>query len=267
MLHRLLEVGFPKSGKTGSLACLLDAGYTLRYLNFDNNVQPLLAYTTAEGQKRLSVVDCLDEYWFNPATNRLEPKGSPLSTVTAMKALNDWPDGSKAADWGPEDILVVDSGSVMAESAMKRNMGLNGRLMGKPQFADFTAAHDAITGLCLHTKRLLKCHFIMITHLTLIGPDLSVPDFDNDALAEKVVERKLEGSENVPWKLAPKTVGRALHDLAKHFSGVVYATARGPARRLLLRPADGVDAGVPVAGLPPELDIKDGMAKIFLASK
>src|SRR6185437_15378602 len=121
-------------------------------------------------------------------------------TVTAMQALNQWPvDGTKAQDWGPMDILVVDSGSVMAESAMRRNMALNSRVMGKPQYADFTAAHDSITNLCLHVKRLLNCHFIMLTHLTLIGPDLSVPDLENEALAEKVLERKLEGSDNVPW--------------------------------------------------------------------
>jgi len=263
MLHRILEVGFPKSGKTGALASLLDAGYNLRYLDFDRNVHPIQAFAAPDSLKRLSVVECLDAVKIGP-NGQMRYDGAPKAVVTALEALSKWPsDGSNASEWGDKDVLVVDSGSVMAESAMRRNMVLNSREGKRPLFGDYQAAHDTVTNFLLLTKSLLKCHFIMITHLFLMGPDLSAGDIDNDALAERIIEKKLEGADNVPWKLAPKTVGRALHDMAKHFSGVVYVTARGPARKILLRPADGVDAGVPVAGLPAELDVKDGMARIF----
>lgn len=234
-------------------------------MDFDRNVHPIEAYGDKEKLGNLQVVQCVDQMKFLP--DRLVSDGAPLAMVTALKALNQWPDGSKASDWGDKDVLVIDSGSVMAESAMRRNMALNGREGKRPLFGDYQAAHEAITNFLLMAKSNLKCHFIMITHLFLMGPDLSAGDIENDALAERVIEKKLEGADNVPWKLAPKTVGRALHDMAKHFSGVIYITARGPERKMLLRPADGVDAGVPVAGLPSELNIKDGLAKIFLASQ
>lgn len=266
MLNRFVVAGFPKAGKSGSLACLLDAGYTLRYLDFDKNSHPIEAYASAEGRARFQRVECIDKAEINPATGGVMFR-SREAVPTAMKALNQWPDGTRAQDWGAEDILVIDSGSVMAESAMQRNMLLNQRAGKRPQFGDYTAAHDTMTNLFLAVKSTVQCHFLFLTHLFLMGPDLSAPDFDNDALAEKVVERKLEGAENVPWQLAPKTVGRALHDLAKHFSGVIYVRARGLQRRLILHPEDGINAGVSIPGLPPELPIETGMAKIFEASK
>lgn len=248
------------------MASLLDAGYTLRYLDFDANPQSLLAFSSSAGRARLQIVECRDAAAIAP--NGAISTGTNEAVPTALKALNKWPlDESKAADWGEKDILVVDSGSVMAESALRRSLALNGRAGKRPQFGDFTNAHDSISNFLLFSKSALKCHFIMLTHLFLMGPNLGAEDIENDSLRERVIEKKLEGSDNVPWKLAPKTVGRALHDMAKHFSGVVYVTTRGPVRKLVLRPTDGVDAGVPVAGLPPDLPLETGMAKIFEASK
>lgn len=264
MLNRFLIEGFPKSGKTGALASLLDAGYTLRYLDFDANPQSLIAYAKPESLARLQIVECRDNVGIG--TNGGFQLGTFEACPTATKALNKWPDGSTAMDWDESNVLVVDSGSVMAESALKRNVALNGRNGKRPQFGDYQAGQDTIVNLLTYSK-LLHCHFIFITHLFLMGPDFSGEDIENDSLRERIIEKKLEGADNVPWKLAPKTVGRALHDIAKHFSGVIYCAARGPARKLLLRPADGVDAGVPVVGLPSELDITGGLATIFAKAK
>lgn len=265
MLHRLLLVGFPKSAKTGSLVSLLEAGYTLRYLDFDGNAQSIEGFSSPEALTRFSRISCMDKASIR--ANGSIDLGTCEALPTAMSALNKWPsDGTSASDWDDKNVLVVDSGSSMAESALRRNVVLNGRAGKRPQFGDYQAAHDTITNFLLLAKSSLKCHLIFITHLFLMGPDFSAPDIENDSLAERVIERKLEGADNVPWRLAPKTVGRALHDLGKHFSGVIYAKSRGPARKLLLRPTDGVDAGVPIPGLPAELDVKDGLAKIFAAA-
>jgi len=263
MPNRYLITGWPKAGKTGATACLLDAGFTLRYLDFDQNAQPILAFAKPESLSRFQRVECLDAMEIDPVSGKLRCKGQPKAVPTALQSLNKWPlDGSRALEWDDRNVLVVDSGSVMAESAMRRNMVLNSREGGKPQYGDYTAAHQIITNFLLYAKQL-PCHFIMITHLFLMGPDLSGEDIDDDNLRERVINKKLEGADNVPWKLAPKTVGRALHDMAKHFSGVIYCSASGPVRRLHLVPTDGADAGVPVAGLPTELDFKDGLARIF----
>ena len=39
---RIMIVGYPGAGKTGALACLANAGYKLRILDFDGNLEPLL---------------------------------------------------------------------------------------------------------------------------------------------------------------------------------------------------------------------------------
>lgn len=264
MTNRFLIVGFPKSAKTGALASLVDAGYTLRYQDFDGNAAPLFAYSKPENHHLIQMVECRDKT--KVVGDKLVYDGTPAACSTALAALNKWPDGSKAFDWGENDILVTDSGSVMAESAMARNMSLNSREGKKPQYGDYEAGQQAIIRLCQHAK-LLKCHFIMITHLFLMGPDLALPDTEDEELAEKILAKKVEGADSVPWKLAPKTIGKAIHDMAKHFTGVIYCKSTGPVRRLHLAPTDSVDAGVPIAGLPSFLDIKDGMAKIFAKSK
>src|SRR5216684_424800 len=103
MLHRILEVGFPKTGKTGSLASLLDAGYTLRYLDFDGNSQPIEAFSKPESRSRLQVVSCMDQIKIDP-TGTMRYDGTPKATVMALQALNQWPvDGSKAISWGSQD--------------------------------------------------------------------------------------------------------------------------------------------------------------------
>ncbi len=43
-----MQLGYPGAGKTGSWACLANAGYQLRIIDLDHNLDPLLEFIDEE---------------------------------------------------------------------------------------------------------------------------------------------------------------------------------------------------------------------------
>ena len=85
---RILVVGYPGTAKTGSLASLLNAGFKLRVIDFDGNIDPLLQYANAEALSRLDVAYFEDKMRSGSAF--MEPIGIPQAFANALKQLDDW---------------------------------------------------------------------------------------------------------------------------------------------------------------------------------
>lgn len=268
MGFRLLLAGFPGSAKTGACASLVNAGYKLRYCNLDDKADPLFKYSRSELHRNIQVLDCVDEFRISKEGNVVSNGVQGLkSWSTILQAMDQWPiDKSKPKEWGPKDVLIIDSLTELAKGLARRQRVVEGREMKRPQWSDYTRVQDQIDHLIVHMKSFLpKASLIVICHLQVIGPDLSAGDVEDETLAQEVIKQKLRGADIVPWKLAPISFGKSqAKTLAGHFTGTIYAKAiEGRGRRLITVPEDGLDAGVPVPNLPRELDLETGLAKVF----
>ena len=65
---RIMIGGWPKGGKTGAIAALLNAGYKVRVLDFEGNIDPLLQYTKPEFLKNLDIATFQDVLTSDGAT-------------------------------------------------------------------------------------------------------------------------------------------------------------------------------------------------------
>lgn len=268
MGFRCLVGGTPKSGKTGALAGLASAGYTLRYCNLDDNTEPLFAYAPASARRNIQVLDCVDQM-------RVSAKGDIVSSGaqglkswdTLVRAMDAWPlDKSKPKAWGSRDVLVIDSLTELAKGLARRQQALEGRELKRYTWNDYDRVQKQIDALLVLLKsHLEKANLIVIAHLRLVGPDFSAGDVEDEALKEEVIRQKLRGADKVEWRMAPISFGKAqAQTLAGHFTGTLYVkTVEGRGRKILTQPEDGFDAGVPVPGLARELDLTDGLAKVL----
>src|SRR5688572_5177661 len=85
---RGLIVGYPKAGKTGSLASLVNAGFKLRILDFDGNLEPLYAMVEPD---KLHLIDAIAlEDTFHQTDAYQEPKGIPDAFYRGVKLLDRW---------------------------------------------------------------------------------------------------------------------------------------------------------------------------------
>lgn len=268
MGFRLLLGGRPKSAKTGALAALANAGYTLRYVNHDDNTEPLFAYTRKECHRNIQVLDAVDEMRVSKDGNIVSTGAQGLkSWSTLMNAMDRWPiDGSDPAKWTKRDILIDDSLTELAKGLARRQQAMEGRELKRYSWTDYDRVQKQIDALLVLLKqRLGSASLIVIAHLQVIGPDFSTGDTEDEALRDEILRQKLRGADNIPWQLAPISFGKAqAKTLAAHFSACIYAkSVEGRGRRLFLAPEDGFDAGVPVPGLPKDLDVETGLAKVF----
>ena len=72
---RIMLLGFPGSGKTGSLAPLANAGFKLRILDFDGNLDPMLRRLTPQGpivSISLSLYRGISPLVFHDSINRIK---------------------------------------------------------------------------------------------------------------------------------------------------------------------------------------------------
>lgn len=269
MGFRLALAGRPKSGKTGAIAGLANAGYTIRYCDFDDNAAPIYEFCDDDAARaRIQLVRCVDRLRIDAAGDIVVDGGQGLLGWGNFRgALETWPiDGSKVASWDAKDILVIDSFSELCKSLARRQQVLENRSKKKYTWDDYSRVQKQAENLLVFLKgHLPTASLIVVFHLKPEGPDLDAPlEIEDDALREEIVRQKLRGADNVEWHLAPISFGKALNDvIAGHFTGTIYAkpTARG--RKLFTAPEDGFDAGVPVAGIAKELDLKDGLARVW----
>ena len=172
---KMLLEGDSGSGKTGSLASLVAAGYKLRILDMDNGLDPLKTFVMRDSPDKLGTIEFVtlrDEY----AASASGPKiVKSKAFVDALKLLDKWKDGEtdlgNPADWGPDCILVVDSLTFLSDAAFDWARALNPTAKDPRQW--YGAAQEAIEGvLALLTSPNLKTNVIVISHVKYVdNPD------------------------------------------------------------------------------------------------
>lgn len=166
---KFLLVGNSGAGKTGALAPLVEAGYDLRFIDFDSGLDSLISIVKHKDPKLLSHIQ------FNTFRDRMVmtqqgPKvvGAPKAYVSALKALEKWPDDeSNPAEWGPKSILVIDSLTNAGLAAFRWAKGMNPSSKDPRQW--YSAAQDIIQDLIANiTDEEFKTNVIVISHIDLI---------------------------------------------------------------------------------------------------
>lgn len=272
---RIMIVGYPGSAKTGSLACLANAGFKLRVLDFDGNQEPLFQYCTPEGLKNIDIASCEDKLRQGPRYTEVVGN-TPHAFVDAWKMMDHWkytnPDGTvtdlgRSKEWGQDTIVVVDSLTSMGVAAMRQAMFIKNKTPENNTDSTWgfaMAQQEAMVEQLTSTAN--RFHVIVLAHLKMVGPK-DVRKGDDDLTKEI----KKELAQLVPTRLWPSALGQALPQaIGGHFPTLLVAeTVQVPAsnkvkRVLRSNPRPELDLKLPSA-LPHtgEWDVKDGLLQIF----
>lgn len=247
---KLLLAADSGSGKTGGLASLVnELGLELFILDFDNGLEPLFTYVKPELRHKVHYMTMQDKIG-------LGPKGPFTIKVDAfgraLTLLNDWKDGAQSFggihSWDNTRVLVLDSLTMMGNSAMRAEISMRGKTDLKPRsekgYADpreiiGDSAND-LEGLfaSLYDERV-RCHVILISHV-----------------------RELGTKDNPVYY--PSTVGRTLPTvIGRYFNTLIGMKKIGTTRVFMTQ--DPILTTKCFVNLPATLPISNGMATIFKA--
>jgi hypothetical protein len=256
----LLLVSDSGMGKTGSLASLARAGYSLRILDFDNGTQILasLLRDDPEAMKRVYVEKCTDT--FKNVQGRLLPR-TPLTAWTkAVTLLSNWKsDGlGPVSSWGPQDILVIDSLTHCGEAAMRYHQHLNGKLGMHPSLPDWGIVQTMMKELLEMLKDSeIKCQVCVITHI-----DWRWREIRGGKENTTIIGRELEaGFPSAPGNKRPEKVGSYFNDALQ-----VVCIGSGPTMKRKIITVPMVSLGLKSSnptGVKREYPIETGLAEYF----
>jgi len=170
---KALCVGDSGAGKSGALASLVDYGFNVRVLDFDNGLGVLKGHVKKkENLRNVHYVTLRD---------RLKLMGSRMGLAKAdsfqrgMNALEEggqkhW--GEAGAHIGPiytwtsRDILVLDTLATAGKSSLAMVMYANGFTMKAPEIQHYGTAMDNLEKLLDYlTSDEIQCHVIVNTHI------------------------------------------------------------------------------------------------------
>jgi len=243
---KLIYVGTSGTGKTGSLASLVKAGYKLRVLDLDNGIGPLLSFVRRECPELLDNVDviaCRDKLKADPIKGATV-SGAPKAYTDAIKYMTRWDDGSVPAEWGPEYIFVLDSLTLFGRAAMRWAQGMDPSCKDPRQWFN-TGQQSIMTVLDMLTSAEFRAHVIVVTHVDLV----EMPDGTTKGFASSLGKA-----------LGPK--------IPAVFNNMVLAESKGTGenvkRTITTMPTQLLDLkNEKPFDLPRSLPLESGMATIF----
>lgn len=173
---KMLLIGDSGSGKTGSLASLVRAGYTVGIIDMDNGVQILqqiLKDDPIEVKKRLYWETFTDKMQVVEGVVKYE--GKPMAAANAAKALDTFPGLGKVSSLDQSHVIVLDSLTLFSDAVRDRIFSVVNRLppSGTPQIQDWGAAINAVEQtLGLIYSSHIKCHFIITSHIAYVQSEI-----------------------------------------------------------------------------------------------
>lgn len=241
---KLMFVGASGAGKTGALTSLVRAGYELRILDFDSGLDALMNHCRAEGLD-------LDKIEYETLRDRMKmtatgprTKGAPKAYADALSLLEQWPDGSDPAEWGPGTVCVLDSLTNIGRAAF--NWAKNIDPANKDPRRWYKTAQDLCDELLMNvTSDAFMTNVIVISHI------------------------EITTNKDGTIKHYPSAIGTALGPkIARNFNTLVLSETSGSGKALKRKiktfPTAMLDCKNPAPmRMDAEYNIEDGMAKIF----
>lgn len=247
---KCLYVGASGSGKTGSLASLVEDGYELRILDMDNGLDYLMNHIKKYCPDRIDQVDyiSLRDRMKSDKLKGAKAAGSSRAYVEAIKFMDEWDDGTIPSEWGPNVVFVLDSLTLFGRAAFRWAEGMNPSSKDPRQWYG-QAQKSILDVLDLLTSEDFKANVIVCSHIDMVEhEDGSVKGY----------------ASSIGKALGPK--------IPAVFNTMIMAksTRRGKEmrREIVTIPSEGVDLKNSSAGdLPQSLPLETGMATIFKTLK
>jgi hypothetical protein len=265
---KLLFVGDSGTGKTGALASLADAGYRLRILDLDNGIDILRNLILSPKTKYNP--GCINNISAITLTEKMRPVNGKLIPVKAtvwtnmVKLLDYWKDEGedlgKVETWGVDDVLVIDSLSMVGIAAINFHLQINGRLMtgstGNEYRRDIGQAQSMMENLLqLLYDDNIHCNVIVNSHIAYVD--------DPGEAGKDAVDRSQTGYPNALGKaLSPK--------IPRYFNTVLMAKTEGSGsstRHRIFTKSQGMvnlKSSAPL-DVPLSYDLSTGLAEYFRA--
>lgn len=216
-LVKAINVADSGEGKTGATASLIHAGYSARFLDFDNGVHVLGPLLTPEEQARVYVETLQDE--IRVVRGELKYIKDPQAFSTALKLLDHWKtddyDLGPLKKWTSNDILIIDSFTMLNQAAMRWSQRFQGpqgtsRLGEHPSQRDYGLAMKQVEWFLelLFNDRITPCHVIVNCHLKWMRDPAETRKFKDHGQGE---------IEITPLKCYPNALGQALPPIVATF--------------------------------------------------
>lgn len=272
LVARVMLVGFPGAGKTGAVACLVKAGFKLRIMDFDGNLDPLVRFVPKEFWPNIDVVQLEDK--IRGGQKHAEIVGIPTAFADAFKLMDHWKHttpggkeidlGNPKNDWGRDTILLMDGLTMMGKAAFRRTCAMMNRTPFNTRRQDWGAAMADQEAFLQKLRSVHNgFHVICTSHLKMIGPKQQEKDD-----TELTIEIKEKAAEIVATRLYPSALGRELPpNIGGLFPTLLLVEPKysGNTAKRVIRtvPRPELDMKVPALDVPKELPIEDGLLTIF----
>jgi len=272
-LLKMIGIGNPSTGKTGSLASLANemSSFGLERIiiaDWDDGAEVLLNYVKPEAQEKVFVETFRDQ--LKPSVDGSPPVvlGSDTGNLTGLKMkmawargmqmMNNWKtkdyDLGRAIEWGPETLFVCDTLTGLGDAGMNFAQAIlqKDAWSGTGTAMDF---QDKFTQMC----QGLKCHFIMFCHIRYMGGggQISIVDKDGKHTYTKEVDSAVEGTAY------PSALGRKLPtEIARHFNTQLSWELKNKKRVVLTKGSEQLPLKIPM-NLPSELPQETALVTVF----
>jgi AAA domain-containing protein len=277
---RILIGGWPKGGKTGAIASLLNAGYKVRMLDFEGNYDVLLNYVKPEAIKNLDIATFQDKQVSDGAT-AWDSADSPkdMAYSKALQQMKDWKsvddDGKPMTlgpsfQWGPDTVVVVDNLTRLGEMSFRRARRILNKKAGMNDVKVWGLAVDELVAfLGWLTRKTNKFHLVVLAHWQMLGPDVPMSAASEDEDIKDLKKQiATERAAMLETKLFPKGVtkenSRNIGSLLPVLLEAKRVVNGSKVKRVLLTETDeAVDLAFPVPGAEKSYPIDTGLATIF----
>ncbi len=251
---KLLYIGDSGAGKSGSLASLAAAGYNLRILDVDNGIDVLanLLRSPEAGYPK----EALDRVDYETITDPMRNVNGKLIPAKAsvwqrcVQLLDNWK--TETANFGPisswtsQDVLVIDSLTMLSTAALNFVLAMNARLGQKPHQSDWYDGQLLVEGLLqkLYDEGV-KCNVIITSHIVFLG------------------------EENGPMRGYPSSLGSKFPPkIGRYFNTILMAKTTGSGtglrRKILTNTAGMVELkNTAPMKVKPEYPLETGLADYF----
>lgn len=244
-LVKMLIVGESGTGKTGALASLASAGYTLHILDYDNGLDIIqnALRDDVPALRRVQYETFRDNIILTNGIPKIKP---PITAYKgAGKTLTAW----HAETFGPNDIIVLDTLTTFSEAAFNEALMIAGRLNQRPQLQDYGWCADSVKLFIeMLTSPDLSCHVIVNTHIRWFA-------------ADEEAQTQAKGLPNAKGQEISRVISR-------YFNSVVLTRSQGagPATKRVIstQPQGVVEVKTSAPkNVKPTYPIETGLAALF----